>query len=58
MLLRPEQEWEGRSAAATGRRWNEGSYLMRHEGRYYMTYSGNFLQGRIMQWAMLLQRTH
>lgn len=45
LLLRPEQEWEGRSAAATGRRWNEGSYLMRHEGRYYMTYSGNFFAG-------------
>lgn len=45
LLLRPEQPWEGRSAAATGRRWNEGSYLCRHEGRYYMTYSANFFGG-------------
>ena len=45
LLLRPEQAWEGRSAAATGRRWNEGSYLMRQGGRYYMTYSGNFFAG-------------
>ena len=45
LLLRPEQPWEGRSAAATGRRGNEGSYLCRHEGRYYMTYSANFFGG-------------
>ena len=25
----PRQPWEGRSAAATGRRWNEGSFLMK-----------------------------
>ena len=45
LLLRPEQEWEGRSAVATGRRWNEGSYLLKHDGKYYMTYSGNFFAG-------------
>ena len=45
LLLRPEQEWEGRSAAQTGRRWNEGSYLLKHNGRYIMTYSGNFFGG-------------
>ena len=45
LLLRPEQEWEGRSAAQTGRRWNEGSYLMRHGGKYIMTYSANFYAG-------------
>lgn len=45
LLLRPEQEWEGRSAAATGRRWNEGSYLLKHNRKYYMTYSGNFFAG-------------
>ena len=45
LLLRPEQEWEGRSAAQTGRRWNEGSYLLKHDGRYIMTYSGNFFGG-------------
>ena len=45
LLLRPEQPWEGRSAAATGRRWNEGSYLMKVDGKYIMTYSGNFFGG-------------
>ena len=45
LLLRPEQAWEGRSAAQTGRRWNEGSYLMRHNGKYVMTYSANFYAG-------------
>lgn len=45
LLLRPEQEWEGRSATATGRRWNEGSYLLKHNRKYYMTYSGNFFAG-------------
>lgn len=45
LLLRPEQPWEGRSAAATGRRWNEGSYLLKHDGHYLMTYSGNFFGG-------------
>lgn len=45
LLLRPEQEWEGRSAAKTGRRWNEGSFLMKQGGTYAMTYSGNFFAG-------------
>lgn len=45
LLLRPEQEWEGRSAPQTGRRWNEGSFLLRHNGTYFMTYSANFFGG-------------
>lgn len=45
LLLHPEQPWEGRSAAATGRRWNEGSYLLKQGGHYLMTYSGNFFGG-------------
>lgn len=45
LLLRPEQEWEGRSAAATGRRWNEGSYIFKDGGKYVITYSGNFFGG-------------
>lgn len=45
LLLRPEQAWEGRSAAQTGRRWNEGSFLLRRDGKYFMTYSGNFFAG-------------
>ena len=42
LLLRPEQEWEGRSAPTTGRRWNEGSYILRENGSYYIMYSGNY----------------
>lgn len=42
LLLRPEQPWEGRSAPTTGRRWNEGSFICRRDGRYYMLYSANY----------------
>ena len=46
LLLRPEQEWEGRSAPTTGRRWNEGSYILKDDSRYYMLYSANFFMER------------
>lgn len=42
LLLQPDQDWEGRSAATTGRRWNEGSFLIKEDGRYYMIFSGNY----------------
>lgn len=42
LLLRPEQEWEGRSAPTTGRRWNEGSFILHRDNRYYMLYSANY----------------
>jgi len=42
LLLRPEQEWEGRSAPTTGRRWNEGSFIIKQDDRYYIMYSANF----------------
>ena len=45
LLLRPEQEWEGKSIPDTGRRWNEGSYIFKHEGKYYITYSSNYFVG-------------
>lgn len=45
LLLRPAQAWENRSAAQSGRRWNEGSFLIRHGGRYYMTFSANNYAG-------------
>lgn len=45
LLLRPEQPWENRSAAETKRRWNEGSYVWKHDGRYYMTFSANHFGG-------------
>ncbi len=43
LLLRPGQEWEGRSAPTQGRRWNEGSSIIKHNGKYYMTFSANFV---------------
>jgi len=46
MLLRPCQEWEGRSAPTTNRRWNEGSCIVRYGGRYYMMFSANFYRER------------
>ena len=45
-ILKPEQDWEDRSAPTTGRRWNEGSFIRRHNGRYYILYSANFYQER------------
>lgn len=42
LLLRPEQEWEGRSAPTTRRRWNEGSFIIRQDSRYYIMYSANY----------------
>ncbi len=41
LLLRPCQEWENWSAH-TGRRWNEGSFLFKRNGLYYITYSANY----------------
>ncbi len=46
LLLKPEQEWENRSAASTGRRWNEGSFLIKEADRYYMMYSANYYMER------------
>ena len=46
LLLKPEQEWEGRSAPTTGRRWNEGSYIIKEGGCYYIMYSANFYMER------------
>lgn len=46
LLLKPEQEWEGRSAPTTGRRWNEGSFIIKQDGRYYIMYSANYYMER------------
>ncbi len=46
LLLRPEQAWEDRSAKTTGRRWNEGSFLMKRNGLYYMFFSANHYQDK------------
>ena len=44
LLTRPEQEWEIRSGAEW--RWNEGPFVLKHDGRYYLMYSANFYAGR------------
>jgi len=46
LLLYPEQEWEGRSAPTTNRRWNEGSYIVKRDGRYIMLFSANYFCDR------------
>ena len=39
LLLTPEQKWE-KTPGDTW--WNEGPEMIKHDGRYYMTYSANF----------------
>lgn len=46
LMLRPEQPWEGRSVPTAHRRWNEGSFIRREDGRYYMIYSANYYMER------------
>ena len=41
LLLKPEQDWENWSIR-TGRRWNEGNYLFKHNGIYYLMFSANY----------------
>ncbi len=38
-LLTPEQKWE---KAPGDTQWNEGPEMIKHDGRYYLTYSANF----------------
>jgi GH43 family beta-xylosidase len=39
LLLTPEQKWEVMSG---NYRWNEGPDVLKHDGKYYLFYSGNF----------------
>lgn len=41
-LLTPEQAWELESGNPL---WNEGPEMIKHGGRYYLTYSGNCFAG-------------
>lgn len=43
-LTRPEQEWEIRSGDEW--RWNEGPFMLKHAGKYYLMYSANFYASR------------
>lgn len=43
----PQSEWESRSVTRreVNRRWTEGSFIFRHDGKYYIMYSANFYGG-------------
>ncbi|MAZ28266.1 MAG: glycoside hydrolase [Cytophagaceae bacterium] len=54
LLLRPplemdnqNAEWESRSVTSheVNRRWTEGSYIFKEDGKYYIMYSANFYGG-------------
>ncbi|MBW6501085.1 MAG: glycoside hydrolase family 43 protein [Bacteroidales bacterium] len=54
LLLQPplsmsdkQAEWESRSVTSgeVNRRWTEGSFIFKNNGRYYMMYSANFFGG-------------
>ena len=40
LITRPEQDWETRHSAEW--RWNEGPFVLKHTGKYYLMYSANF----------------
>ena len=44
LLTTPDQPWE--FASGDEYRWNEGPYVVRHGGRYWLFYSANYYQGR------------
>lgn len=41
LILRAEQEWERQNPEGK-QFWNEGPFVIKHEGRYHMMYSANF----------------
>lgn len=54
LLLRPPEKgkdsqfgWESRSVTSgeVNRRWTEGSFMIKHDGTYFMMYSANFFGG-------------
>ena len=38
-LVQASQSWEGPDAAS---RWNEAPFMIKHDGKYYLTYSANY----------------
>lgn len=44
LITRPEHEWEIRSGPEW--RWNEGPFVLKHHGKYYLMYSANFYASR------------
>lgn len=43
-ILRPDQEWERRDGM--NQYWNEGPFVLKHEGKYHLMYSANFFAGK------------
>lgn len=41
LILRPEQEWE-RAKNPENQFWNEGAFVVKHQGKYHMMYSANY----------------
>ena len=44
LITQPEQEWELRSGNEW--RWNEGPFVLKNNGKYYLMYSANFYASR------------
>lgn len=44
-LTKPDQSWEMKSLPG-GYLWNEGPFVLKHKGTYYLTYSANYFGGR------------
>ncbi|MGB8980880.1 MAG: glycoside hydrolase family 43 protein [Anaerolineales bacterium] len=44
LITKPEQEWEIRSGDEW--RWNEGAFVLKHHGKYYLMFSANFYASR------------
>jgi beta-xylosidase len=44
LIVQPEQDWELLSGVDW--RWNEGPFVLKHEGNYYLMYSANFYASR------------
>ena len=44
LIAKPEQGWEINAGADW--RWNEGPFVLKHQGKYYLMYSANFYASR------------
>ena len=41
LVTTPEDEWEIKSGVNNGYLWNEGPYVLKYNGKYYLTFSAN-----------------
>jgi len=44
LIAKPEQGWETNAGAVW--RWNEGPFVLKYQGKYYLMYSANFYASR------------